>query len=229
MASDNQPISDKRRRLFKALSAAPVVATLRPGEALARMSSYQCAAQDMGHPDRLFYLANSTPAPAVAESYCSAPGTAGCYWYDKRYYWELDDSKCDDLAGHILVDVATSDVGTVGDSAPSTRYYLVNTSTSVGLALPTSYQVSVDGQNRLTLKRPSGTGTAMTKCANNATRQTGLFLVLGYPKIDGGAPVDWVPTGVYPQQALSMDGTDRMAGTCLDSFDSTTSKILAKG
>jgi hypothetical protein len=38
---DNQ-VSEKRRRLFKALSAAPVVATLRPGEALANSSSFQC-------------------------------------------------------------------------------------------------------------------------------------------------------------------------------------------
>ncbi len=45
MASDNQPISDKRRRLFKALSAAPIVATLRPGEALANSSAFQCAAK----------------------------------------------------------------------------------------------------------------------------------------------------------------------------------------
>ncbi len=35
MAAHDDKISDNRRRLFKALSAAPVVMTLRPGEALA--------------------------------------------------------------------------------------------------------------------------------------------------------------------------------------------------
>jgi hypothetical protein len=45
MASKDDQISDKRRRLFKALSAAPIVATLRPGEALASHSAYQCAAK----------------------------------------------------------------------------------------------------------------------------------------------------------------------------------------
>jgi hypothetical protein len=43
MSSKDDQISSNRRRLFKALSAAPVVATLRPGEALANTSAYQCA------------------------------------------------------------------------------------------------------------------------------------------------------------------------------------------
>ncbi len=43
MAAQDDKISENRRRLFKALSAAPVVATLRPGT-LAAGSAYQCAA-----------------------------------------------------------------------------------------------------------------------------------------------------------------------------------------
>jgi hypothetical protein len=43
MAAHDDKISNNRRRLFKALSAAPIVATLRPGEALANNSAYQCA------------------------------------------------------------------------------------------------------------------------------------------------------------------------------------------
>jgi len=41
MAAQDDKISDNRRRLFKALSAAPVVMTLRPGTAAAS-SAYQC-------------------------------------------------------------------------------------------------------------------------------------------------------------------------------------------
>jgi hypothetical protein len=44
MSSKDDQISSNRRRLFKALSAAPVVATLRPGEALANTSAFQCIA-----------------------------------------------------------------------------------------------------------------------------------------------------------------------------------------
>lgn len=42
MAAQDNKISGNRRRLFKALSAAPVVMTLRPGSALANASAYQC-------------------------------------------------------------------------------------------------------------------------------------------------------------------------------------------
>lgn len=45
MAAHDDKISNNRRRLFKALSAVPVVATLRPGEALANSSAFQCVAK----------------------------------------------------------------------------------------------------------------------------------------------------------------------------------------
>jgi hypothetical protein len=43
MSADDDKVSGNRRRLFKALSTAPVVMTLRPGEALANNSTFQCA------------------------------------------------------------------------------------------------------------------------------------------------------------------------------------------
>lgn len=45
MSAHEEKISNKRRKLFKALSAVPVVATFGPGEALANTSSIQCAAK----------------------------------------------------------------------------------------------------------------------------------------------------------------------------------------
>jgi hypothetical protein len=44
MSAREENVSQNRRRLFKALSSAPVVATLSPGSALATHSAYQCAA-----------------------------------------------------------------------------------------------------------------------------------------------------------------------------------------
>ena len=85
MASDNQPISDKRRRLFKALSAAPVVATLRPGEALANSSAFQCAASLRKIQIQPFINQNNTPtscAVAVGED-CTIEGII----YRKVHYW----------------------------------------------------------------------------------------------------------------------------------------------
>jgi hypothetical protein len=45
MSAHEEQISQNRRRLFKALSVTPVVATLSPGSAVAGHSAYQCAAK----------------------------------------------------------------------------------------------------------------------------------------------------------------------------------------
>lgn len=58
MAAQDDQISKNRRRLFKALSAVPVVATLRPGEALANSSAFQCVAKVRAE--------NFSPAPISA-------------------------------------------------------------------------------------------------------------------------------------------------------------------
>lgn len=50
MAAQDDKISENRRRLFKALSAVPVVMTLRPGEAMANMSAFQCLAETRQSP-----------------------------------------------------------------------------------------------------------------------------------------------------------------------------------
>lgn len=46
MAAHDEKISQNRRRLFKALSTAPVIMTLRPGEAFATASAVQCLDKD---------------------------------------------------------------------------------------------------------------------------------------------------------------------------------------
>jgi hypothetical protein len=48
MSADNDSTSTTRRRLFKALAAAPVVTTLKPGAALANSSAFQCAQKIVG-------------------------------------------------------------------------------------------------------------------------------------------------------------------------------------
>jgi len=78
MAAHDDKISDNRRRLFKALSAAPVVMTLRPGSALANASAYQCAA-NIPDPTTLSYGTETVP---VCEG-------EGCYAYQPRPYWDV--------------------------------------------------------------------------------------------------------------------------------------------
>lgn len=78
-ADDENKISENRRRLFKALSTAPVVMTLRPGQALANASAFQCL---------------STPPTATTPVYLQPlPGDcseadAGCLAYVERVYFD---------------------------------------------------------------------------------------------------------------------------------------------
>jgi hypothetical protein len=50
MSAHEEKVSQNRRRLFKALSATPIVATLSPGSAIAGHSAYQCAANLRNEP-----------------------------------------------------------------------------------------------------------------------------------------------------------------------------------
>lgn len=66
MAAEDDRISRNRRRLFKALSAVPVVSTLRPGSALAQNSSLQCLAkirEDVAAIEGPVVTGSSVPTP----------------------------------------------------------------------------------------------------------------------------------------------------------------------
>ena len=108
MAAHDDKISTNRRRLFKALSAAPVVMTLRPGSAAAT-SAYQCLAKirlddvqptlaptDLGPvsaPVAPFKYAGPLPYwvidPSEAPEGCLLPDTTFIVLRDSTYY---DDS-----------------------------------------------------------------------------------------------------------------------------------------
>jgi hypothetical protein len=79
MASQDDQISDKRRRLFKALSAAPVVATLRPGEALANTSAFQCLVTPPPPSATPVRLIDPDAVPACQHN---------CIAFDQRFYWK---------------------------------------------------------------------------------------------------------------------------------------------
>lgn len=227
MASDNQPVSDKRRRLFKALSAAPVVATLKPGEALARMSSYQCLTQDMGHAQPYFFLQEDV---ADAKLRCN-DADSGCYAYEERYYWLFSGNGSNTCVNDWLV----VDVTRIGSSPE--ELWLVNGLATAPLKVSdaaSSGVVVVDATNGSTDKKLSYTGGTCQDNNLNATRKTGLFLAVGNPVDENLSPtlvdpIGWKSDGVYPKFIPDNTGTQNLAGTCLDSFGHTSDFTLAKG
>ena len=76
MAAHDDKISDNRRKLFKALSAAPVVMTLRPGAALATASAYQC-------------LANKDADVFIAAPANECTDEIDCFAYELLTYWNV--------------------------------------------------------------------------------------------------------------------------------------------
>ena len=79
MAAHDDQISNNRRRLFKALSTAPVVMTLRPGTAAAS-SAYQCVAK-LPSPQQLW-------KPSTVSD-CG--DGIDCYVYQERRYWDVSE------------------------------------------------------------------------------------------------------------------------------------------
>ena len=102
MAAHDEKISANRRKLFKALSATPVVLTLRPGSALANSSIVQC-------------LADGFASDAGTDDFIAAGSTCGqnddCFAYKELSYWQVPDQDpistaagSDDLRGAVIVE-----------------------------------------------------------------------------------------------------------------------------
>ncbi len=80
-ADDENKISENRRRLFKALSTAPVVMTLRPGQVLANASAFQCLDTPPPFPTTPVYLQPGLPSDCIETD-------GGCLAYVERFYWD---------------------------------------------------------------------------------------------------------------------------------------------
>ena len=213
MAAHDENISQNRRRLFKALSAAPVVATLRPGAALAGSSSYQCLI-DPPTPSRSIYL---EPLPATC-----GPEEGGCVAYVERPYWEAPPRGTDPVVnacrdawdavvsrGEIVIyDPATSTLGTLDRLGLS---YTPLTPTPTGWSVDTNMTPPVLSYPR----------TPTDFCELPA--ETGYFLLKVEPN---GDYTDFAPIGVYPEET----GGDASWKSCWNSFDKdTTGVTFVKG
>lgn len=210
MAAHDDKISTNRRRLFKALSAAPVVMTLRPGSALANASAYQCLVNEAGSPAD-FHL-----NPGDDPNLLSCDSGEPCYAYQEKPYWVVSEGTA----------AVTSDPATWPDAVKALLgATIVETQTDTFIALNGDI---VDGgllvfyEGGAKLRIVFGGITYI----ENIPTQNGLFLVLVEP-LDGGTAIDIA--GVYPEK---MQGGDLqgIAGTCLASVHpGATGVVIARG
>jgi hypothetical protein len=168
---DDDKVSDNRRRLFKALSAAPVVMTLRPGEALANTSAFQClvtAREDPGF----------DPGP-VDQAFADASPYKYVGPFD---YWIIPPNTCDPAfpAQKFVVRVASTgtdlfynEQGTLLD--PSDVDFTLRSSDE-DLIYPATGQACINAE-----KIPDGYFAIIGQASQNDTffEETGIYPVTG--------------------------------------------------
>ena len=233
MAVHNDKISKKRRDLFKALSAVPVVSTLTPGSALAAQSSMQCAAK----------LREEFPDPPLGP--VDAGSVTNPFIYAELRYWILTvaditdpnpkpgESGIKDLTGILIdpADLPLTIVEVVADAinwpdSPAGLYLLDGTSFD-DLFTTGTYQV-VGGQLQIF------NGASPSKLVATLSALTGDFLVVARTKSIINEDGDEIPDGaidtlgIYPEEEFPPNpkpgGPDPgdpqgISATCLSSFN----------
>ena len=204
MAAHDDKISTNRRRLFKALSAVPVVATLRPGIAAAT-SAYQCVLKDLQDSPALPYIAPCPPG--------GCPDEQSGFAYRRRYYFERSD-------GTAVPDTTCppSVNGTiVSTRANNTKFYNM-LSTDVSNLVTLKSGTTPEGAPIIDLL--DGTGNV---CVENVPGQLGLFAVVVQPLDENLQPVAAADAqnldklGIYPKWSLT--GQRQMiTGSCWTSI-----------
>jgi len=198
MAAHDDKVSVNRRRLFKALSAAPVVVTLSPGSALAQSSAYQCLLND----------------PQIAEFRETGVecGTtdSNCFAYAELFYWEIQDD-LDPCGlglsnGNWLVEIDATNK--IYATYPDGDVVDVTVELDTSAPVPDTWIVSTGAGN----------------CYSGLERKTGNFLLTAPLTPDGTQPTGYDLTQVKPSfvQPISAD-VRGISQTCLMSVNPSAS------
>jgi hypothetical protein len=224
MATQDNQISDKRRRLFKALSAAPAVATLGSGEALANSSSVQCVLYDMPLPSIKYYKDKddpSLPSPLCTSLSESSPGN-GCHAFLERNVWDPDITVSGGGGGNPALFWVGKFV--VLTTTPGTFYWIDEDDGSSGLATvglvtdPPADGITFDGTSVSFYDRNGNLIKTVAKTS------TGLFVAIGGPDSTTN-PTTWIAQTVWPEQPTLANNV--LGGSCMTSFGSTSGFTLA--
>ncbi|MDJ0739048.1 MAG: hypothetical protein QNJ91_04985 [Gammaproteobacteria bacterium] len=226
MAAHDEKISQNRRRLFKALSTAPVVATLSPGSALATQSAFQCLSSEV-----------------VAQNFhetgtmCSV-GDPDCFVYETKVHWRGGEATVNpSVPGNTaLWPTGIADLNQPGivivesETAPGSFFVRVDDTTSVPLVAPLlDVNVSLDSSSGTSLLvNFTDPNTTITTTYLEFPNRDGVALTL-FERV-GSPPTAVNRVGVLPDQHPG-GNIQGLAATCLTSVDpgNASSFTLAKG
>ena len=190
MAAQEEKISGKRRKLFKALSAAPAVVTLSPGSALATDSAFQCALK----------IADSTsdpnltqPGPVVTEGFVNTT----------LIHWVIAEGEgVDDENGDPIPCSIDSSIEFIVEIAG--EFY-----DNANPGVPTSLKVERTATDSDVLEVSNSSDVVCMTIAG----KPGDFAVLGAISSDGES---FEALGVYPQRDPDVD--NGITATCMTSL-----------
>jgi hypothetical protein len=210
MGTQDDKISNNRRRLAKALSAAPVVATLSPGEALATHSSYQCIAKIREHTHvSTFIDCNGSCADDID------PNEG--YAYQQFWFFDpADGSKVPNDTAPRTCPIGSSGIIVHVDVAGGGFFNL--SGTDVSDSVLRSGTDSAPTLNIYNLNIGNGEQSDSTLCLTGIPGQKGLFAVVVKPIITGGDEKGAEFVGFYPQTDPNVNPNQLMTGTCWTSI-----------
>lgn len=192
MSANDKNISNNRRKLFKALSTAPVVMTLKPGAALANASAYQCLSSGQNISNWHQYTWPHINDP------CGTGET--CYAYQYRNY--LDTSEGVAISGINCPSLHQIIIEVGGDGSEKYLDFTRN--------LATPYiGIDLEDPSKRVLKNAAG-----VVCVKRIPVRRGLFALVGH-QVDGG--VDFRVDGIFPEKEVAGD-LQGITGTCLTSI-----------
>lgn len=217
MAAEDNEISPKRRRLFKALSTAPVVMTLQSGSAMATASAFNCLDNKQIKPIETLVPQMVAGDPA--------------YVYEKHPGYRYTGGSCPSVP-----------FGTEGWIVSiDGEFYQFETATNVTNLVA----VSTSGGNRLDLKKETIKPGEFEVCATTEPMQEVLLLVVyeplktgedGFTKtpVAGGSGMadDVEEVGVVPLADPNSGFNQGITGSCLMSITGQPlpgNRMLSKG
>lgn len=195
MAAHEEKISGKRRKLFKALSAAPAVVTLSPGSALATDSAFQCALK----------IADSTTDPNLTQA---GPVVTDGFVNTTLTYWAIADGVeviDPDTEEPFSCPIDASIEFIVEVIAGATTDFYDNANPGV----PTSLNVARSATDSNVLEITNSSDDVCLTIVG----KPGDFAVLGAISSDGES---FEALGVYPQRDPAVD--NGITATCMTSL-----------
>jgi hypothetical protein len=230
MSAPEDKISGNRRRLFKALSAAPVVAVLKPGAALANASAFQCAAKLRVAPPPNWIAGIPATAVSVGDGIYTIDGfffRSATFWLKENLKRPIEiDPSLPPRTGQACTAARALVRGVVVDFDGTFLSFDDSAAVPVPYVELVNVRISASNPDVLEVFR-TDLPNQTPPCGYMLDGQKGLFSYVGFTDNNDAA---WNQSGFFPEHTISrIDGAGELQGmtdSCMHSFMSSRTSLL---